>query len=107
MSVKKQIIVSLLPLAITLGGWQLSLWLNDVLSCQSVGKEPLPCVLLGINIQPSLSLASWWGMLLWVPGLIVSGLMLGKVLAQSAPKPWGNRRADMGHSTNSQAAKHH
>lgn len=93
MRVKTQILLSLFPLAITAGGWKLSIWLNDTLGCQSVGKDPLPCIVFGTNIQYGLSFASWWGMLLWVPSLIISGLMLGKVLAQFAPKPWGTRDA--------------
>ena len=89
MRVKTKILLSLLPLAITLGGWKISAWLNSALGCESLGKDPLPCIVFGTNIQYGLSFVSWWGMLLWIPGLIVSGLMLGKVLAQFAPKPWG------------------
>jgi hypothetical protein len=91
MRMKTRVIVALLPLAITLGGWKLSILLNDALDCVSVGKDPQPCMLLNVNIQLALSLASWWGMLLWIPGLIISGLMIGQVLSQIAPKPWGGK----------------
>jgi hypothetical protein len=93
MRAKNRILIALLPLAITLGGWQFSLWLNDLLGCQSVGKDPQPCIVLGANIQGPLAFTSWWGMLLWVPGLIISGLLLGKVLSTKVTKPWGSRNA--------------
>jgi len=91
MHLNARIIVALLPLSITLGGWKLSVWLNDALGCMSVGKDPQPCMLFNVNIQQALSFVSWWGMLLWIPGLIISGLMLGLVLSQLAPKPWGTK----------------
>jgi hypothetical protein len=94
MRVNTRIVASILPLVVTLGGWKLSIWLNDALGCESVGKDPHPCMVFGTNIQYGLSFASWWGMLLWVPGLIVSGLLLGKALAEYAPKPWGSRNVN-------------
>lgn len=88
-----RVALRLLPLLITLGGWWLSLALNDVLGCDAVGKTPSACMMLGWNVQPLLAFGAWWGMLLWVPALFVSGAWLGSLLAEVLPKPWGRGSA--------------
>ena len=88
-----RVLLRLLPLLITLGGWRLSLALNDVLGCHSVGKTPEACRVLGWDLQPLLAFGAWWGMLLWVPALFVSGAWLGSLLAKALPKPWGRGSA--------------
>ena len=91
MHLSTKLVLASLPLVITLGGWKASLWVNSALGCSAVGKDPLPCMLMGANIQPILFQASWWGMLLWVPGLIVSGLLFGSSVSHKLPKPWGTK----------------
>jgi len=84
-----QVRLCFLPLIVTLGGWRLALAVNDALGCDSVGKAVAPCVAGGADLQPVLSFVAWWGMLLWMPGLVVSGLLLGQVLARRLPRPFG------------------
>lgn len=81
--------LSMLPLALTLVAWRLSLLLNTALGCDAVGKAPHACLVMGVDVQAALALVAWWGMLLWVPGLVLSGLLMGQVLAGKLPRPWG------------------
>ena len=78
-----------LPLLVTLGGWRLALAVDGMLGCDSIGKFPKPCPAWGTDVQPVLSFFGWWGMLLWMPGLLISGLLLGQLLARRLPRPLG------------------
>lgn len=86
----------MLPLALSLGAWKLSLLVNSALGCHAVGKSPQACLVMGVDVQPALALGAWWGMLLWVPGLVLSGLLVGQVLAGKLPRPWAWRRTVIG-----------
>ena len=77
------------PLLATLGGWRLAVVVNDALACESLGKRPAPCLACGLDLQPLLSFVAWWGTLLWMPGLLISGLLLGQLLARRLPRPLG------------------
>ena len=83
--------LSLLPVLLTLGGWKVAIFINQALGWASVGKDPLPCIVGGVNVQLGLSFFAWYGMLLWVPGLCISGLLIGDVIAGNFPRPWGTR----------------
>jgi hypothetical protein len=89
MRVALKVLLSFAPLAVTLGGWQLAVAVNDALDCSAIGKSPAPCPVGGVDLQPVLSFFDWWGMLLWIPALLVSGLLLGQVLAPVLPRPFG------------------
>jgi hypothetical protein len=84
-----KILLCFMPLAVTLGGWQLAIAVNDALGCDSIGKSPRPCLAGNLDLQPMLAFVGWWGMLLWMPGLLISGLLLGQVLARRLPRPLG------------------
>ena len=79
-----------LPFAIPFGLWMLSVFARDYLHCNAIGRDPSPCLLMGIDIRPWLALSPL-GMLLWWPGLLISGLLLGEYLGKKLPTPWGKR----------------
>src|SRR5437763_1796482 len=85
-----KVLLAALPLVVTLGGWRLALVVNAALSCSAIGKSPSPCFFRGADLQPVLSVVAWWGMLLWIPGLLLSGLLIGCVVAPALPRPWGS-----------------
>jgi len=74
--------------------WWGALRLNSILGCAAVGKRPLPCIVLGFDLLPILSFLAWWGMLLWIPALLVSGLLVARVLLPLARPPFGTKRTD-------------
>jgi hypothetical protein len=83
-------VLATLPLVVTLGGWRLALIADAALGCNTMGKSPSPCFVGGADLQPLLSIVAWWGMVLWIPGLVVSGLLVGRVVAPALPRPWGS-----------------
>jgi hypothetical protein len=83
--------VSLLPVAVPLAAWQLSPLVGLKLGCPAVGKSQAQCFVGSFEVMSSLSFAWWLGMLLWIPGLIVSGLWVGKIVAGQLRAPWGCR----------------
>ena len=83
--------LSSIPLAVTLGGWKIAILANSVLGCGAIGKHAQTCLVGSYDLMPILSFFSWWGMLLWIPGLIVSGLLVGEIAASRLPRPWGSR----------------
>lgn len=93
LTVRAKLALSSLPLLVTLGGWKCAVFLNSFLGCTSIGKDPEPCMVAGFNIQSGLAFFAWYGLLLWMPALIVSGLLLGKTFAAFLPRPWGSRAA--------------
>jgi len=85
-------VLAAMPVVIAIGGWKLSVALARQLGCTAVpNKEPSPCLLGTVDIGPVLDAVSWWGMLLWVPCLVISGLAIGGLLGQSLRWPWGTR----------------
>ena len=64
---------------------------NNWLGCASIGKDRQPCLIATVDVQPVLSFAFAWGMWLWIPGLFVTALLLGQILARRYPRPWGSR----------------
>jgi hypothetical protein len=85
---------SSLPLVVTLGGWKLAVVVNAILGCESIGKDPEPCVVSGVHIHPLLDGIAWYGMLLWMPALVVSCLWAGRIIAPNVPRPWGSKSAE-------------
>lgn len=84
--------LAVMPFVIAFGGWKLSAALARWLGCAAVpNKDPSPCLVGAMDIGPALEALSWWGMLLWMPGLLISGLAIGALLAKSLPQPWGSR----------------
>jgi hypothetical protein len=81
--------LALLPFLATFGGWQVSVLLARSLGCVVPSKAPQPCLVGSLNVEPLLGAAAWWGMLLWIPGLLISALWLGALLARRLPPPWG------------------
>lgn len=79
-----------IPFFLTFGGWKLAVFINAGLGCSAIGKDPKPCIVAGFDVMPLLSPIAWWGMLLWVPGLVVSALLLGRFVATGLPRPWGD-----------------
>jgi len=86
--------MSSLPLVVTLGGWKFAVLANSLLGCSSIGKDPDPCVVGGMNVQPLLDCLAWYGMLLWMPALAVSCLWAGQIIATTLPRPWGSKNAE-------------
>jgi hypothetical protein len=84
-----QYALAMLPVGVTLGGWQLAALLAHSLGCSVPSKDPQPCLIGMLNAEPLLGAVAWWGMLLWVPGLVISALLLGALLARRLPPPWG------------------
>ena len=78
------------PFAIASGGWKLSVAFADWLGCIVPSKEHTPCMLGTSDVEPVLGAVAWWGMLLWMPCLALSGLVIGALLGASLPPPWGN-----------------
>ena len=79
-----------LPFAIPFGAWMAAVLAENFLHCPVFGEAPPPCIVMGIDIQPWLGLAPF-GMLLWWPGLLISGLLVGEYLGEKLPTPWGKR----------------
>lgn len=81
-----------MPFAVSFGGWKLSVVLAEHLGCGAVPNKAMNVCFVGnVDIGPALDAVSWWGMLLWMPCLLVSGVAVGKILAKSFPWPWRNR----------------
>lgn len=81
-----------MPFLLAYGGWKLSVVLAQQLGCAAVpNKDPSPCLLGTVDIGPVLEAASWWGMLLWMPCLVISGLAIGGILGRELRRPWGTR----------------
>jgi len=91
-------LLALLPFAATYGGWRLAVLTGSALGCAVLSKSPTPCLLGAFDAQPVLGALAWWGMLLWMPGLVVSGLWLGLLLSRRLPPPLG--RGNNAPSTN-------
>jgi hypothetical protein len=72
-------------------GWYGPPWLADILGCTAIGKAARSCIVGSSDIEPLLSGWAWWSMLLWIPSLFISFLLIGALIAQGWPKPWGNR----------------
>jgi hypothetical protein len=93
---KMRYFLAAMPFIISFGGWKLSVVLAEYFGCAPVPNKGLnPCFVGSVDIGPALDAFSWWGMLLWMPCLLISGLAIGKVLAKSLQRPWGShdRRA--------------
>jgi hypothetical protein len=86
-----QVVLCSMPFFLTFGGWKLAVFADAALGCSSIGKDPKPCFVEGFDVMPILSPVAWWGMLLWMPSLLVSALLLGRVLAKELPSPWGDK----------------
>ena len=85
------IILRLLPFAIPLVAFIAAEVVNSAMNCSSIGKRPEPCFALGQNIGPYLGRMFWFGILLWIPGLIASGQLLSRFLRDHLPPPWGQK----------------
>jgi hypothetical protein len=70
------IVVALLPVLVPLVVWKAALAVNTLLGCEAVGKNAQACIRAGIDFRPALEFGAWWGMILWIPGLIVTGALL-------------------------------
>jgi hypothetical protein len=84
-------VLAAMPFCISFGGWKLSVLLAGQLGCSVASKDPYPCMLGKVDIGPILDAFAWWGMLLWWPCLLISGLALGSLVAPSIRSPWGSR----------------
>jgi hypothetical protein len=83
-------VLSLLPLAITVAAWQLTPVVASALGCR-VGRLPNQdqCFVGGVDVLPSLKLLWTGGMWLWLPALIIGGLLFGEVMGAVMRPPWG------------------
>jgi hypothetical protein len=52
--------LSLMPAALTLGGWQLAVWAYDYFGCQGNIKNLAPCYAGTINLLPWLGIGLFW-----------------------------------------------
>lgn len=91
MRVAARITLASLPLLLCLAGWHGSSLVNEMLGCTALGKYPLPCIFVGLNIQPVLAFAWWYGMLLWVPALVISGVLLATAVTPLFSAPFGTK----------------
>ena len=91
MRIGARLALAISPVLVALAAWHGAVLVNGSLGCRSVGKDPLPCHFAGLDLQPALSLFAWWGMLLWVPALLVSGLLVARVLQPLFRPPLGTR----------------
>jgi hypothetical protein len=53
-------LAALLPIVLTLGGWQLSVFLFEHLGCQGDIKHMKPCFAGGIDLLPVLGVGQFW-----------------------------------------------
>lgn len=83
------ILLRMLPLVIPLLAAGMAEVLNTALGCASIGKRPESCVVYGANVGPILGAMFWWGTMLWVPGMLLSGVILSRFLHHHLPPPWG------------------
>ncbi len=91
MHIWSKLLVACAPLGLTLGTWWLAELANKLLGCAALGKRPEPCVWRGIDLQPFIGGAAWFATLLWIPALLVTGLLIARVARSSLPRPWGMR----------------
>ncbi len=84
MSQASRIIRSVLTVALPLLVWQGAIGANTLLSCNAIGKHALSCQWAGVNWEPLLSNASWWGMLLLIPGAIASVILVTRPVPDHA-----------------------
>lgn len=78
-----------LPFLLPCVGWKLVPVIGAAWGCPVADKWPQPCIVAAVNVELALSAIAWWGMLLWAPGLLISGLWLGSYIAPHLPRPWG------------------
>lgn len=83
------ILIRLLPFMNPLLAAGMAELLNAMLSCSSIGKRPQPCGAFDANFGPVLGAMFWWGILLWVPGMLFSAALLSRFLREQLPAPWG------------------
>ncbi len=91
MHVRTKLALAMLPIACTAGAWLLSGYVNELLGCEAIGKAPQPCMVQGWNVEPVFSSTFAFGMMLWMPGLLISGLLAGAAIAPLLPPPWGKK----------------
>ena len=66
--------------AILYAGWKGSHYLFELLHCLGSLKDAQPCERYGLNVTPILSTFAWWGMLLWLPALVIAVLVVSEEL---------------------------
>lgn len=84
--VKKCALILSIPL-IFFSAWKAAVLIAYELGCEGKLKEAQACILLSIDIQPMLSIAVWWGMLMWLPALIISIIWAGTALQKFLKNP--------------------
>jgi hypothetical protein len=90
MHVLTSLVLRAMPVLIPLALWSGAPAVGDALSCP-VGKTREQCFVLGSDVVPLLSSLWWAGMMLWIPGLVITGILLGYLLRERLPRPWGRR----------------
>lgn len=91
MRVTSRLAIAAAPLLASLVAWHGSGAIAKALGCIALDKRPSPCIAFGNDVQPILSMLAWWGMLLWIPALIVSGLLVARVLVPLLNPPFGTK----------------
>jgi len=83
----RQYLVALLPAVITVGGWQLAIWIYDYFGCQGHLKNLQPCFVGSVNILPFLGFGLFWCQLLMFIALPLSFWLVIKVFAKQYKAP--------------------
>lgn len=66
----------LMPVVVTVGGWQLALWAYEHFGCQGGIKNLEPCFAGDVNILPLLGIGLFWCQILsWLTVPISAGLL--------------------------------
>ena len=63
-------------------GWKGANALSIALQCEGSLKSAQPCYVYGVDATPILSAVAWWGMLLWLPALVITALVFGELLVR-------------------------
>lgn len=80
-----------LPVLLPLMCWKAAYPIAEALGCHENFKVASGCIADGNNWEPLLGLLWLMGAMLWIPGLLIAGLLIGGRLRDRLPRPWGSR----------------
>ncbi len=82
----KHILIALLPGVFTLGVAKVAVAVGGYLGCPP-GKYTVACSPGGLGLSDVLNFIAWWGAVLWMPGVAISGFgALAAFLVWAAPR---------------------
>jgi len=75
--------IAALPFAVPFGSWQVARLIGHVVGCTVPSMPPVVCMYEYFDVQFIVGTVAWWGMVLSLPGLVISGACLA--LMRRAP----------------------